>query len=198
MVAAWFLLKESPTTKRDSDFADAIWKLIQPLPRRVDFIGTILITLLAYYYFDRFLRGLQLLSPAFCIWILIEMVALHQIDGPRWQLYLPAGLLCCLQVVPTFRSTCFYEYQTKTLDYSNVQIGWLSLADIQFFGKIKSALFGGEELFFATLRGPGKIWLQSLPLSRMANRIVAASKTGGRREEGSVLGGLGNLLDGDN
>src|SRR4029434_7702156 len=46
--------------------------------------------------------------------------------------------------------------------------------DIEFVGKIRSALFGGEGLFFATLRGPGRIWLQSLPLSRMANRIVAA------------------------
>jgi uncharacterized protein (TIGR00266 family) len=69
--------------------------------------------------------------------------------------------------------------------------------DIQYVGKIKSALFGGEGLFFATLRGPGKIWLQSLPLSRMADRIVSASRKGGR-EEGSVLGGLGGLLDGDN
>ena len=69
--------------------------------------------------------------------------------------------------------------------------------DIQYVGKIKSALFGGEGLFFATLRGPGKIWLQSLPLSRMADRITAASRVGGRREEGSILGGLGNLLDGD-
>jgi uncharacterized protein (TIGR00266 family) len=70
--------------------------------------------------------------------------------------------------------------------------------DIQFVGKIKSALFGGEGLFFATLRGPGRIWLQSLPLSRMASRIVAASKAYGGREQGSVLGGLGGLLDGDN
>src|SRR5712671_8081279 len=72
--------------------------------------------------------------------------------------------------------------------------------DIQYVGKIKSALFGGEGLFFATLRGPGKIWLQSLPLSRLANRIVAAvpSATRGGREEGSVLGRLGGLLDGDN
>src|SRR5688572_2448565 len=45
--------------------------------------------------------------------------------------------------------------------------------DIQYVGKIKSALFGGEGLFFATLQGPGKIWLQSLPLSRMADRIVS-------------------------
>jgi uncharacterized protein (TIGR00266 family) len=72
--------------------------------------------------------------------------------------------------------------------------------DIEFVGKIKSAIFGGEGLFFATLRGPGKIWLQSLPLSRLANRIVAAvpSATRGGREEGSVLGRLGGLLDGDN
>src|SRR4051812_6068067 len=72
--------------------------------------------------------------------------------------------------------------------------------DIQFVGKIKTALFGGEGLFFATLRGPGRVWLQSLPLSRLADRIVAAApKTGrGGREEGSVLGGLGRLLDGDN
>ena len=72
--------------------------------------------------------------------------------------------------------------------------------DIQMVGGIKSALFGGEGLFFATLRGPGKIWLQSLPLSRLAGRIVAAApKTGrGGREEGSVLGGLGRMLDGDN
>jgi uncharacterized protein (TIGR00266 family) len=71
--------------------------------------------------------------------------------------------------------------------------------DIQFVGKIKSALFGGEGLFFATLRGPGKVWLQSLPLSRLADRIYAAApKAGGAgREEGSLLGGLGRILDGD-
>jgi uncharacterized protein (AIM24 family) len=72
--------------------------------------------------------------------------------------------------------------------------------DIQYVGKIKSALFGGEGLFFATLRGPGHVWLQSLPLSRLADRIVAAAPQTGRggREEGSVLGGIGRLLDGDN
>ena len=68
--------------------------------------------------------------------------------------------------------------------------------DIQYIGNVKSALFGGEGLFFATLRGPGRIWLQSLPLSRLAGRIVGAARGG--REEGSVLGGLGRLLDGDN
>jgi uncharacterized protein (TIGR00266 family) len=72
--------------------------------------------------------------------------------------------------------------------------------DIQYVGKIKSALFGGEGLFFATLRGPGRIWLQSLPLSRLAGRIIAAAPRVGRggREEGSILGSLGGLLDGDN
>ncbi len=64
--------------------------------------------------------------------------------------------------------------------------------DIQAVGGIKSALFGGEGLFFATLRGPGRIWLQSLPFSRMAGRIYAAApQRGGAREEGSLLGGLG-------
>ncbi len=72
--------------------------------------------------------------------------------------------------------------------------------DIQYVGGIKTALFGGEGLFFATLRGPGKIWLQSLPFSRLAGRIVAAAPQmgGGGKEEGSVLGGLGRLIDGDN
>jgi uncharacterized protein (TIGR00266 family) len=72
--------------------------------------------------------------------------------------------------------------------------------DIQFVGKIKTALFGGEGLFFAHLTGPGKVWLQSLPLSRMADRIYkAAPAAGGKRVgEGSILGGLGGLLDGDN
>ncbi|MGI8965097.1 MAG: TIGR00266 family protein [Limisphaerales bacterium] len=72
--------------------------------------------------------------------------------------------------------------------------------DIQFVGKIKSALFGGEGLFFATLRGPGRVWLQSLPLSRLADRIIAAAPRAGgnRREEGSILSGLGGLIDGDN
>ena len=71
--------------------------------------------------------------------------------------------------------------------------------DIQYIGKVKTALFGGEGLFFATLRGPGKIWLQSLPLSRMANRIISAvpGLTGRGREEGGILGNLGGILNGE-
>jgi uncharacterized protein (TIGR00266 family) len=69
--------------------------------------------------------------------------------------------------------------------------------DVQFVGKVKTALFGGEGLFFVSLTGPGTVWLQSLPLSRLADRITRAAGVTGRKEEGSVLGGLGNLLDGD-
>ena len=73
--------------------------------------------------------------------------------------------------------------------------------DVQFVGGVKTALFGGEGLFFANLTGPGKVWLQSLPLSRLADRIYkAAPQTGGRRTgEGSVLDnlGIGNLIDGN-
>jgi uncharacterized protein (TIGR00266 family) len=73
--------------------------------------------------------------------------------------------------------------------------------DIQFVGGIKTALFGGEGIFFATLQGPGRVWLQSLPLSRMADRIYSAApqSKGWRTEEGSILdrvGGLGDLIDG--
>ena len=83
---------------------------------------------------------------------------------------------------------CIVAFQ-PTVDY-----------DIQYVGSVKTAFFGGEGLFFATLRGPGKIWLQSLPFSRLAGRIVAAApQTGsGGREEGSVLGGLGRMMGGDN
>ena len=78
------------------------------------------------------------------------------------------------------------------------QVGY----DVQFVKGIKTALFGGEGLFFATLCGPGRIWIQSLPFSRLASRVwAAAPQTGGRRVgEGSLLdhvGGLGRLIDGD-
>src|SRR4028119_805676 len=68
--------------------------------------------------------------------------------------------------------------------------------DIQFIGGIKNSIFGGEGLFFATLRGPGKVWIQSLPISRLASRVLQYASFK-RKEEGSILGGLGNILDGD-
>ena len=78
---------------------------------------------------------------------------------------------------------------TKDIDY-----------DIEFVGGIKNTIFGGEGVFFATLRGPGIAYIQSLPFSRLADRIIAsAPKAGGSsRDEGSLLGGLGRMLDGDN
>jgi uncharacterized protein (TIGR00266 family) len=76
--------------------------------------------------------------------------------------------------------------------------------EIQYVGKIKTALFGGEGLFFAKVTGPGTVWLQSLPFSRLASRVFAAApQRGGSREEGSVLSGLagggvlGGILSGD-
>ena len=79
---------------------------------------------------------------------------------------------------------------TKTINY-----------DIEMQRNIKSAIFGGEGLFLATLRGPGTIWLQSLPFSRLANRIFAAGGVGksGSKDEGSLLGsiGIGDLFGRD-
>ena len=77
---------------------------------------------------------------------------------------------------------------TKDVDY-----------DIEFIGGIKNSIFGGEGLFYATLRGPGTVYIQSLPFSRLADRIIAsAPRAGGNnRDEGSLLGGLGSMLNGD-
>ncbi len=76
--------------------------------------------------------------------------------------------------------------------------------EIQYVGKVKTALFGGEGLFLAKVTGPGTVWLQSLPFSRLASRVFAAApQRGGSREEGSLLGGfgagglLGGVLGGD-
>ncbi|MEO8764908.1 MAG: TIGR00266 family protein [Ginsengibacter sp.] len=67
--------------------------------------------------------------------------------------------------------------------------------DIEFISGIKNFMFGGEGLFFAVLTGPGKVWIQSLPISRLAGRLMQYA-TVSRKEEGSILGSLGNLLDG--
>ncbi|WP_335966941.1 TIGR00266 family protein [Galbibacter sp. PAP.153] len=78
---------------------------------------------------------------------------------------------------------------TKDVDYN-----------IEFVGGIKNTVFGGEGLFYATLRGPGVVYIQSLPFSRLASRVFAAApQQGGKNKgEGSILGGLGDMLDGDN
>ena len=69
--------------------------------------------------------------------------------------------------------------------------------DIQQAGNIKTALFGGEGLFFARVVGPGRIWLQSLPFSRLAGRMLQSASGLSPKDEGSVLGPLGSILGGD-
>ena len=78
---------------------------------------------------------------------------------------------------------------TKDVDY-----------DVEFICGIKNTIFGGEGLFYAKLQGPGTVYIQSLPFSRLAGRVLAAAPQGGGKDrgEGSILGGLGNILDGDN
>lgn len=79
---------------------------------------------------------------------------------------------------------CIVAY-TKNVDF-----------DIEFVKGVKNAIFGGEGLFFAKLSGPGKVWLQTLPVSRLASRILSYGSFR-RKEEGSILGGIGNIFDGD-
>jgi TIGR00266 family protein len=121
-----------------------------------------------------------------------EGFIMQRLTGDGWAFVHAGGTLYERTLAPgemlRVDTGCIVAFQ-RTVDY-----------DIQFVGGIKTALFGGEGLFFATLRGPGKVWLQSLPFSRLAGRIIAgAPKTGsGGRGEGSILGGLGRVLDGDN
>ena len=121
-----------------------------------------------------------------------EGFIMQRLEGDGWSFIHAGGTLMARDLAPGERlrvdTGCVVGY-TRTVSF-----------DIQFVGGIKSALFGGEGVFFATLTGPGRVWLQSLPLSRLADRIYAAAPQtgGGGRGEGSILGGLGNLLDGDN
>lgn len=121
-----------------------------------------------------------------------EGFIMQRLTGDGWAFVHAGGTLMERTLAPgeilRVDTGCIVAFQ-PSIDY-----------DIQLVGGIKSALFGGEGLFFATLRGPGKVWLQSLPFSRLAGRIIAAApQTGkGGRGEGSVLGGLGRMIDGDN
>jgi len=94
-----------------------------------------------------------------------------------------------LQVGETLRvdTGCLVAFDTS-VDY-----------DIERAGNLKSMFFGGEGLFLATLRGPGTVWIQSLPFSRLADRIIAhaPSSGGSDKGEGSILGGIGRMLDGN-
>ncbi len=73
--------------------------------------------------------------------------------------------------------------------------------DIEMVKGVRNMIFGGEGFFYAKLQGPGTVWVQSLPFSRMADRVIRATRhygKGGNKGEGSILGGLGDLIDGDN
>ena len=117
-----------------------------------------------------------------------EGFIMQRLQGDGWAFIHAGGTLLQRDLGPgellRIDTGCLVAY-TQTIDY-----------DIQFVGGIKNTLFGGEGLFFATLRGPGKVWIQTLPISRLASRIISYGSFQ-RKEEGGMLGGLGNLLDGD-
>jgi uncharacterized protein (TIGR00266 family) len=120
-----------------------------------------------------------------------EGFILQRLDGDGLAFLHASGTLAEMKLAPgeTLR------VDTGCLVAMEESVGY----DVQMVPGIKTALFGGEGLFFVLLTGPGRVVLQTLPFSRLADRIIAASPRagGGRREEGSLLGGLGGLLDGD-
>jgi len=119
-----------------------------------------------------------------------EGFILQRLTGDGVAFVHAGGTLCPLRLQPgeTLRvdTGCIVAFE-PAVDY-----------DIKFVGGIKNTLFGGEGLFFATLTGPGSVWLQSLPFARLADRIHATGGVAGKKTgEGSILGGLGKILDGD-
>ena len=120
-----------------------------------------------------------------------EGFIMERLQGDGWAFVHAGGTLVERTLAPgellRVDTGCLVALQ-PTVDY-----------DIEMVKGIRTVIFGGEGLFFATLRGPGRVWLQSLPLSRMANRIIAAAPRAGgsRKDEGSILGAIGDLIDGD-
>ncbi|WP_066098599.1 TIGR00266 family protein [Xanthomonas massiliensis] len=121
-----------------------------------------------------------------------EGFIMQKLEGDGWVFVHAGGTLVQRELAPGERldvdTGCVVAY-TATVDF-----------DVRRVAGLKSMLFGGEGVFLATLTGPGHVWLQSLPFSRLAGRMFAAAPQGGgqSRGEGSVLGGLGRILDGDN
>jgi len=119
-----------------------------------------------------------------------EGFIMQRLDGDGWVFVQMGGTLVERELAPGEEihvdTGCLAAY-TPTVDF-----------DLVMAGGVKSVFFGGEGLFFARLRGPGKVWIQSLPFSRLAGRMLAAAGGGGsNRGEGSVLGGLGDLIGGN-
>ncbi len=117
-----------------------------------------------------------------------EGFIMQKLEGDGWCFMHAGGTIVERELGPGevlhVDTGCIVAY-TKNVDF-----------EIEQAGNIKTAFFGGEGFFFAKLRGPGKIWLQSLPFSRLAGRMLSGAKA--HKGEGSILGGLGDLIDGDN
>ncbi len=120
-----------------------------------------------------------------------EGFIMQQLDGDGWVFVHMGGTVVERELGPGEElhvDTGCLAAMTADVDFDLIQAG-----------SVKSMIFGGEGMFFARLTGPGRVWLQSLPLSRLAGRIhAAAPQHGGSKGEGSVLGGIGRVLDGDN
>ncbi|RQW44515.1 TIGR00266 family protein [Novosphingobium sp. LASN5T] len=121
-----------------------------------------------------------------------EGFIMQKLDGDGWVFVQMGGTLVERELGPGEQlhvdTGCLAAY-TQGVDF-----------DLVTAGGVRSVLFGGEGLFFARLTGPGKVWIQSLPFARLAGRMLAASgsRGGQNRGEGSVLGALGDFIDGNN
>jgi uncharacterized protein (TIGR00266 family) len=119
-----------------------------------------------------------------------EGFIMQKLDGDGWVFVQMGGTLVERELAPGevlhVDTGCLAAY-TPSVDF-----------DLEMVRGVKSMIFGGEGLFYARLTGPGKVWIQSLPFSRLAGRMLAAAGgTGGNQGEGSVLGGLGDLIGGN-
>ena len=120
-----------------------------------------------------------------------EGFIMQRLDGDGWVFVQMGGALVERELAPGQQlhvdTGCLAAY-TPTVDF-----------DLVTAGGVRSVFFGGEGLFFARLTGPGKVWIQSLPFSRLAGRMLAAagSRGGQNRGEGSILGAFGDLIDGN-
>jgi len=119
-----------------------------------------------------------------------EGFIMQRLDGDGWVFVQMGGMIVERELATGEElhvdTGCLAAY-TPSIDF-----------DLIAAGGVKSMIFGGEGLFFARLRGPGKVWIQSLPFSRLAGRMLAAAGGGGQnRGEGSALGGLGDLIGGN-
>jgi len=119
-----------------------------------------------------------------------EGFIMQRLDGDGWVFVQMGGMIVERELATGEElhvdTGCLAAY-TPSIDF-----------DLIAAGGVKSMIFGGEGLFFARLRGPGKVWIQSLRFSRLAGRMLAAAGGGGQnRGEGSALGGLGDLIGGN-